>query len=96
MIEIESHYPDGLSAADVEVIDSIAFALASQGARTRKLHVTHSTMAEFVREYGPASAELDGFAFPAWRWFIAADHRRAELVVIDQGALRIHFLAIRH
>ncbi|WP_460714079.1 hypothetical protein [Lysobacter terrae] len=94
MIEVESHYPEGLSAADVEVVDNIVFAVCSQNRRARQLYVTQSTMADFVQEYGKASVELKGFTFPGYRWFITADHRRAELVVIDQGVLRVHFLAV--
>lgn len=92
MKNILEFFPTGLSASDVADIETISLVMCGKHLTIRQMQVTKRQLDYFVDKFGDPTTTLRGFVFPAYRWIGKQAQGKGELVVIDQGKLRIfHF-----
>lgn len=93
MKNVLEFFPTGLSASDVENIETISLVMCGEHLTIRQMRVTKRGLDDFVDKFGTPTTALRSFVFPAYRWVGERVQGRGELVVIDQGKLRVfHFL----
>lgn len=77
--------PGGLSADEMETVETIALMLLRVEDVRRRLKLTTQPLDDLVALYGPPEVASHAFRFPVVRW----SRGDAQWIAIDQGRVRI-------
>lgn len=83
--------PGGLSAREMEAVETIALMLLQVDGVRPRLAITAKPMGDLVADYGAPELISQAFCFPVMRW--ARDGE--QWLAIDQGRIRVEVTAGR-